>query len=114
MELSPAPDAFAIEFRGLDEDVQRAVDRLAEVLGSDEGQRTRLEQRAAVVGGVSRVALGVDREPRLAVRPQDVPGVEVAVDQDVRLGAPQLADGRHRRVHHVPRHGVRQLLLVPA
>lgn len=39
MELGPPQGAFAIEFRGLDEDVQRAVDGLAQVVRFEECQR---------------------------------------------------------------------------
>jgi hypothetical protein len=48
MELSPALGAFAIEFRGLDEDVQSAVDGLAQVDRSEKRQRVRLEECAAL------------------------------------------------------------------
>jgi hypothetical protein len=55
MELGPTLDAFAIELRGLGEDLQSAVDGLAQVVRFQERQRARREQRAAVVPGVSYV-----------------------------------------------------------
>lgn len=57
MELGPPLHAFTIEFRGLGEDVQDAVDSFAQVISFEERQRTGLQQCAAVVGRISRIPL---------------------------------------------------------
>lgn len=75
MELSPTLSAFAVEF-------------------VEECQRTRLQQRAAVVSGFADVALG-STASHGSQSARRVPGVEVAVDEDVRLDAAQFADGRY-------------------
>ena len=111
VELGPATGAFPVEFRRLGEDVQRAVDGLAQLARFEEQKRRcpRREQRPAVVGGIARVPLGIDGQPRLAFGAQDVAGVEVAVEEGVRLVAPQFADGRPRGGQRVPGQCVRQL-----
>ncbi|GGW50071.1 hypothetical protein GCM10010381_39390 [Streptomyces xantholiticus] len=82
MELGPPPDACC-----LGEYVQDAIHRLAEVVRFENCQRKGLEQRAAVVGRISCIPLRVDSRPRLAAGPQNVPDVEVTVDEGVRLEA---------------------------
>jgi hypothetical protein len=43
MELGPTLDAFTVEFRGLGEDVQDAMDSLAQVIRFEERQRAGLQ-----------------------------------------------------------------------
>ncbi|AJE38950.1 hypothetical protein BJY54_000391 [Streptomyces nodosus] len=59
---------MTIEFRSLGEDVQDAVDSLAQVIRSKERQRAGLQQRAAIVGGISHTPLGIDSQPRQPLR----------------------------------------------
>lgn len=88
VKLCPAPGALAVQFRGLREDVQCAVDGPAQVFCPEEGHDPGLEQGAAVVRGVPHAPLGVDGQPRLPVGAQDVPGVS--------LGLPELSGNRLR------------------
>ncbi|MFE2446292.1 hypothetical protein ACWDHW_42615 [Streptomyces melanosporofaciens] len=50
MEPGPPLGEFTVEFSGLGEDVQDAVDSLAQVIRFKERQRAGLQQYAAIVG----------------------------------------------------------------
>lgn len=75
-EPGPPLGEFTVEFSGLGEDVQDAVDSLAQVIRFKERQRAGLQQYAAIVGRISHVPLGVDSRPRL---PAGTQGLETTM-----------------------------------
>jgi hypothetical protein len=85
VELGPAAYSGAVQFGCFGEDVEGAVETLGRIGCREDGQGPSLQEDAGVVGGVSGVALGVDCEPGFAVGGEDVPAVEVAVDDEVGL-----------------------------
>ena len=85
-----------------------------QVVGVEKPHGTRLQERPAVVRGISGTPLRVDSQPWFAVGAQDVVRMKIAVDDRVWLGTAQLANGRDRCIDHGARHRVRQLRRVPA